>query len=292
MPTETVPPDAKPTLEQARREVEQAGELAPPPWRPFFADLAPRLFDPALRIDTLRRTHGMQGGFYTQRFQAVFTHRPKEYLIRVRITTAGRLLRATALDVATVGRLVGMPARSTFESTFHRIEGHLPAVIASSRELTLMLCQPRTEQEALDALARCFALTTRGAAAAREIRAVRRAHPSSRAQPSDLRYELERLATPLFWRHARELPAKEWPQALANPMSLATPELFEHLCQESRTAGEHNRQRHLALAELALESLLALRRLLGEERVQELEKRWRAEANSLRDQPTARFRNP
>lgn len=231
MAPETEASIAAPELEQTRLQLQGDAGRAPTCWRPFFAELDRRLFDPDLEIDRLRQTHGVQGGHYTKTFETAFKRRPNAYVTHLRIKTAARLLRRTRLAVRAVGRLVGIPARSTFERLFTHLEGQSPTALRPGGRLARKLGEPQPHHDELASLERCLGLATSTREVRSQIEAVRRAHSQLGVAQLSPRYRLERRAAPLMWGFARELPADRWQKKLSISV-FETPAIFERLRQE------------------------------------------------------------
>ncbi|MEM0964868.1 MAG: AraC family transcriptional regulator [Verrucomicrobiota bacterium] len=81
-----------------------------------------------LRISELARSCGLSHSQFVRRFHSVFGMSPKEYLQRVRVRKACRLLETTDSTVASVGLRCGFYDHSHFSRAFRTQTGMSPSV--------------------------------------------------------------------------------------------------------------------------------------------------------------------
>ena len=95
-------------------------------------DLMLACFNDNLSLSTLGRAVGMSTFHFARCFSAIMGHSPHQYLLRVRLFNAARLLRQGAAVTETATKS-GFSNLSHFSRTFHRRFGVSPAKYPSSR---------------------------------------------------------------------------------------------------------------------------------------------------------------
>lgn len=89
------------------------------------------------------RACNMDSFRFSRAFRAAFGITFKEYLLRVRIKEACRLLEKPDISISEVGYLSGFSDPSYFSRTFKRFAGVCPSVYASSSEYRIILSDGR-----------------------------------------------------------------------------------------------------------------------------------------------------
>lgn len=264
-------------LEMAAYRVRRDAARAPKAWRPLFRVLAQRLFDPALKLRPLREQHRIARSAHTRAFMEAFGCEPGEYVTRCRIETVAALLPIDGLGIWDCGQRVGFTSRGGFEEAYGRLCHETPTATRARLIAAGSNVAPAPPADAT-ALSRWVTLCEPAEAtvvACRELRARFEAPaPASKTATED---PDEKVAM-LWWRLARNKPRREqrrlaagWPETSA---------LFERLLRAAREEGRDDRPRGLAIARLALHSLLPLRGTMEANQLTQLEARARAEVGN------------
>ncbi len=182
---------------------------------------------------------------------------PRNYIEACRIQTAERLLRETGLRVWEIGDLVGYDSIGTFSRAFERCNGQRPGAFRKEQQDSAI--QPsQAELASPQLLQRAMAGKLDPERAEVLIRALRGLYPAPEPDPtpsfpmsSSL---LEEGLAEAVWKSLAGLPPEQQLQGIRQVL-FPTPALFQLLLQQSREEGRRDRQRGVALAELALESL-------------------------------------
>ncbi len=83
-------------------------------------------FDRAHTTESVARAAGLSTGHLRRRFKAIFGCTPMEFLERVRMERAARLIKAGVLPIKEVARQVGYPNANNFSTAFKRFHGTPP----------------------------------------------------------------------------------------------------------------------------------------------------------------------
>jgi AraC-like DNA-binding protein len=91
-----------------------------------------KAFDEDLRIVDLARRTGLSHSQFSRRFKSVLGVTPKDYLLRVRVRHARRLLESTDRTVSEVALASGFYDHSHFSHAFRRLTGFAPLAYRNS----------------------------------------------------------------------------------------------------------------------------------------------------------------
>jgi AraC-like DNA-binding protein len=115
----------------------------PLPWLQLFQD--PRLSRAVSTIferpghpftlEELAAVSGMSRSAFAEHFMAAFDQSPMEFLKRVRLYRAARLLEVTNLPIKAVAKSVGYESRSYFSRAFRALHGRDPSEYRAKRFL-------------------------------------------------------------------------------------------------------------------------------------------------------------
>lgn len=203
------------------------------------------LFDPALTVASMVRACGYQSRATADAFPRAVGTTAKAYITEQRLTVAHRLLSATSLKVADVGRLVGVKDATTFSRSVRRRFGASPKALRrraedEPREDVLQAIDDASSQPWIDLLTEWHRLE---------------AH-SSLEETSFDQESSARLRAETAWALARPL-ASSARKTLIVRAALVNPFLAEYLASNSRIEGRGNRAHGVSMAALAVESVPA-----------------------------------
>lgn len=261
-------------VEAARYQVRRDAARAPKEWRPLFAELERRLFDRKLRMRPLREQHQLATSAATRELEKKLGCEPGEYVTRRRVEAVKALLRIAGLGVWDCGKLVGFGSRAGFELAYRRLCRETPTatrarLIAAG---AMIVPEPPPERDVWRQLLGAGQPPEVAAAACRSIRSRCAAAVCVDEAPSETS---EERAAAAWCRLTRGESRREKRRLAAG--WLETSARFELLCRAVREDGRDDRRRGVALAELALESLIPLHGVLPPEQVAQLEARGWAE---------------
>jgi len=143
------PPRAAPTVHAPLPE-----DLPVKPIRPEVARLQPALRYVAahyhLRVsaDVVAKACGLTRFEFSRRFRETFNTTFRDYLMRIRIVEARRLLTEGRVSITGIAYSVGFNDGSHFARMFRRFTGMLPSDYASAQALSAVLGEPATTSDA------------------------------------------------------------------------------------------------------------------------------------------------
>lgn len=285
VPEHRVAAELELTIYRLRRDAARAPER----WPPIFEQLAQRLFDPRLRVKTLRKAHRLARPAETHAFEKVFGCEPGEYVTRLRIDTVQALLPIESLTVWACAERAGFASPSGFEETYRRLCEETPTETRARLAAAGKTLAPEPPADPGQPFRRLLSLQEtpeKSAAACRALREHGRAVLRERAESLE---SWERLLGEEWWEQVGGQPiAEQWPWLGGR---LETTAAFETLCRASREEGRADRRRGLELAHLALGSLTLLYGRLEPSHLAELEIKGLAELGNayrlVRDFSTA-----
>lgn len=121
------------TLQRIDQELESFRASLPPPPPGLPGDVSSllmhiheRLFDPELSIAAARKTCGLRNNNVSGRFRRRLGIAPKQYVERLRMEAAERLLRLDDLPAYLVAGAIGYEHSETFARAFSRSTGMTP----------------------------------------------------------------------------------------------------------------------------------------------------------------------
>ncbi len=207
---------AEPVIHRIRRDREQASE----PVAKMLRDIGAKFLISTFDIDHLARACGSDWRDCHAIFAVELDTEPEDYLAEARLETALRLLEATDLDLATVGRLAG----------FGGADG-----LRQASKLYLDLAPSRLRD--------LFRHRRPGAG---------RSEPLPPPLPPGERARYAGLFADRMWRRLQTLSFERASEVLRHEQLLGEPQLFELLSRQSLRQGRRDPRRGVELAELAL----------------------------------------
>ncbi len=240
--------------------------------RPQLATLvhhvAENLFDPDLNVSSARRATGIRDQSLSTILRDSLGKPLRIYIEEARMEVAERLLRTTDHEIGRISQAVGFACHSTFLRAFVRVTGKRPSDVRG----------PAAEP-AIDYATwyRTFRGELDDDEARRVLEAMRRLYPEAESpestgtsqfaqapRPVDVDgADFERYRAKQIWQEIRDLsPALQ--KQVVGLHRFHSPAFFDLLRNESRRQGRRDRQRGIALAELALESLEGCDDIFGE----------------------------
>lgn len=260
--------------EAAAYRVRRDAARAPRRWRPIFEVLEQRLFEPSLKLRAVRAEHGLLKSRHTRAFEKVYGCDPGEYLTRLRVETAAALLCIEGLGARDCGTIVGFTSPSGFEAAYQRYQRETPTATRARLAAAGLMVSPAVtlEKDALQQLFNGQAPREKAIAGFRELRLRRQA-----AQPigEDIDESREARLARAWCRLVRREPRPTQRRLAAGWFE--TPALFDVLMRVVREEGRGDRRRGVEIAQLALDSLIALRGSIEADRFCQLEARALAE---------------
>jgi AraC-like DNA-binding protein len=210
----------------------------------FLEKMEVHLFDEKVNVKELKALAGIRDNSFSTKFRAAIGSPPLRYLRCRQLEVAERLLREYGLEVGDVAVLVGMSELKPFGRRFTAWCGKTPL------EVRLHEAPPEVDYHTY---MRAFDGQLTDDEAYRFAGRFFRLYPRVARRFSDAQAEEPRQAEDL-WRQIRELPFAEQRARVRRHFFRSTA-LFDLLRRKSREKGRRDRQRGIALAELALASL-------------------------------------
>lgn len=143
------PPRAAPTVHAPLPE-----DLPVKPIRPEVARLQPALryvaahYHQRVSADVVAKACGLTRFEFSRRFRETFNTTFRDYLMRIRIVEARRLLTEGRVSITGIAYSVGFNDGSHFARMFRRFTGMLPSDYASAQALSAVLGEPATTSDA------------------------------------------------------------------------------------------------------------------------------------------------
>lgn len=143
------PPRAAPTVHAPLPE-----DLPVKPIRPEVARLQPALryvaahYHQRVSADAVAKACGLTRFEFSRRFRETFKTTFRDYLMRIRIVEARRLLTEGRVSITGIAYSVGFNDGSHFARMFRRFTGMLPSDYASAQALSAVLGEPATTSDA------------------------------------------------------------------------------------------------------------------------------------------------
>jgi len=245
-------------VRRIRRDRRRASEEL----RPVFDHIEERFYDTDLSLDSMER-QGVVDWHLRERFSDEMGLAIKPYLLRLKEELAKWLLWKTRLRVKHIAELLGYSLPFNFTRDFSRWTGQSPEDFRATRRghmTTAGTPDRRTHRVPLVRDRICSRLgldlpwvSDRGLPAAAPgplLVSLAGAHGEDMAE--------------LVWETVREETPGRQPHLLRHKVLFQGTELFQLLSRLSRELGRRSRKRGVALAELALETVVGSRELLGE----------------------------
>jgi len=143
------PPRAAPTVHAPLPE-----DLPVKPIRPEVARLQPALryvaahYHQRVSADVVAKACGLSRFEFSRRFRETFNTTFRDYLMRIRIVEARRLLTEGRVSITGIAYSVGFNDGSHFARMFRRFTGMLPSDYASAQALSAVLGEPAITSDA------------------------------------------------------------------------------------------------------------------------------------------------
>ena len=143
------PPRAAPTVHAPLPE-----DLPVKPIRPEVARLQPALryvaahYHQRVSADVVAKACGLSRFEFSRRFRETFNTTFRDYLMRIRIVEARRLLTEGRVSITGIAYSVGFNDGSHFARMFRRFTGMLPSDYASAQALSAVMGEPATTSDA------------------------------------------------------------------------------------------------------------------------------------------------
>ena len=116
------------------REGLSVSDEAPDSVRLATARIHERLFDPALTVTDIREHLSLTSTTFSARFRRHHGCTPAQYIRRLRVQAAKRLLRHEELRIADIAFCVGYEHYRTFARVFKRLAGRSPQAFREHRQ--------------------------------------------------------------------------------------------------------------------------------------------------------------
>ncbi len=257
---------ARETLERIRKD----REGSPLRIKRLLAYVEAHLFDPDLRVKTLKQACGIRDNSISIQFNTVLGLPPSAYIEECRLETACRLLRHTELSVSQVAELVGYANLQVFSTAFVRWSGQRPTPYRKQFRLAPELWT--THNDSLmrgDHLRQALLGELQPVAAQTLIQRLQTIYnpPADDAAPAAIlprpqlgaglnlfsREEIRQAHQ--AWQVLSPLPLAEQRRRLRRKMVTSSLVLFDLLIDRSREAAQVLPQRGVELAELGIACL-------------------------------------